>query len=62
MVDYAEDLGFKNADQYIEGVPQQPGNMQGQPGMMPNPMMPQGQPQPGQPQQPQVATGQGAAV
>lgn len=43
MVDYAEDLGFKNADQYIEGVPQQQ-NMGAQVG---NPTM--------QPQMPGVA-------
>lgn len=65
MVDYAEDLGFKNADQYIEGIPpQQPGNMQGMPGMMPQqPLMQppgvsgmQGMPQQGQ------NDGQGAPV
>lgn len=27
MIDYAEDLGFKNADQYIEALPQQPPGM-----------------------------------
>ncbi len=33
VVDYAEDIGFKNADQYIENIPQQPmqeGGLDGQ--------------------------------
>jgi hypothetical protein len=29
LVDYAEDIGFKNADQYIENIPQQPAGMGG---------------------------------
>ncbi|HEX9504121.1 MAG TPA: hypothetical protein VF974_07470 [Patescibacteria group bacterium] len=59
MIDYAEDLGFKNADQYIEGIlGQQPGEPQ-MPGMQPQMPMNGQQPMNGQPQQPNGQMPQG---